>query len=61
MSVLTDLKNEIEKLEGAQELPHNAQVVFEIAKQIEKLPPNLPRELVFRAMVQAAFGKMELG
>ena len=60
MSILNDLKKEIETIEDAKELPDRARVVIEIAKQVDKLRLCLPRELEFKAIVQVCFGKLEL-
>jgi hypothetical protein len=60
LSVLNDLKKEIETIEDAKELPDNARIVIEIAKKVDRLQLTISRELVFRAIVQACFGKPEL-
>ena len=60
MSVLNDLKKEIETIEDAKELPEPARAVIEIAKQVDGLQLTISRELVFRAIVQVCFGKLEL-
>jgi len=57
MIVLTELKKEIEQIECADKLPPNVLTVIEIARQIDALNlVHLPRDLVFRAAVQASFG-----
>lgn len=60
MSVLNDLKNEIEELEGAKELPPNVQTIIQTAKGIDDLNLKLPRELIFKAAVQACFENIKL-
>ncbi len=60
MSTVSELKEEIQQIEDAKALPENVRIVFEIATQVEKLQSALPRELIFRAAVQARFGRLEL-
>ncbi len=60
MSVLAELKQEIENAEGAKELPETVRVVMKIAECVETMKTPLPRDLVFKAAVQALYGKMEL-
>ncbi len=60
MGVLTDLKNEIEQLEGERELPPNAQMIMQIAKGVDELNLKIPRELIFKAAVQACFENVKL-
>lgn len=61
MSVLGDLKEELEAIEGAKTLPNPAVIVMQIAKQIDGLElSRLPCELIFKAAIQACFGKQDL-
>jgi len=48
------------EVDDEKEIPNDAMVVFEIAKQVEKIDRNIPRELIFRAAVMAIFGNIGL-
>jgi len=48
------------EVDDEKEIPNDAMVVFEIAKQVEKIDRNIPRELIFCAAVMAVFGKIEI-
>jgi len=49
---------EQEEIEDAHKLPQDAQQVVEIAKAVANLSTSLSRELVFKAMVQVIYGRI---